>query len=130
MLKRGERPGSVKKELNSGLRNNGVSAKMSMLKKRSIFVVYELSRRRQFSLVDLHHLILDEADQVVYLIFEEIRKMKREALVNGTVKIGIIVGKGNHSRNGPILLPHFMNMLKRNGYKMFYDNAGKIDCWV
>lgn len=105
--------------------SQGLKNKIEDLKKRSIFAVYELSRRTGHREVDLHYLMIDEAEQALYAIFEDIEAQKGP----GTHVIEIIVGRGNHSQKGPILLPYFRRHLKELGYEIKV-NAGSITCII
>ena len=100
--------------------------KIEQLKMLSIFIVYELSRRKDFKIVDLHYLMIDEAEQVLFLIFDEIRNYKDSS----KFRITIVVGKGNHSANGPVLLPHFQRSLPKSGYKIINVEEGRIVCQI
>lgn len=96
----------------------------------SIFIVFELSRRCHFKFVDLHSLRLDEAEQVLYLIFAEIKTNQNNSETHGRVKVTVIVGKGNHSLNGPVLLPYFKKNLPFFGCKVLNVEEGRIICLV
>jgi len=60
--------------------------KIATLKEESIYIVYENSRRTDFTKLDLHGLYLDEAEDVVMLVIEKVRQK---------------IDSTRHLRNGP-----------------------------
>lgn len=52
-----------------------IDLKISMLKKRSIYCIYQISKLTGFRRVDLHGLTLDEAYDLMIVILDHIYKM-------------------------------------------------------
>jgi hypothetical protein len=51
-----------------------VESKISVMKKRSIFIAYKMAKDSKFERVDLHGLYLDEAQECVILVLDTIIK--------------------------------------------------------
>jgi hypothetical protein len=69
--------GSTSAAASSNLRlfRTDVDLKISMLKKRSIYCIYQISKLAGFRRVDLHGLTLDEAYDLMIVILDHIYKM-------------------------------------------------------
>lgn len=93
-----------------------------------MFVVFQNSKEANFLKVDLHHLHLDESEEVLFLIFEFIRNSLPGTYRSGVFQIEIVTGKGIHSKNGAVLLPYLMSSLKQQGHFICSSTEGRIIC--
>lgn len=100
------------------------------LKKKSVFIIFQNSREIGFRKVDLHHLHVDESEELLFVIFESIRNGYYCSNRQHVFQVEIITGKGKHSKNGAVLLPYLLQSLKEQGHKICSSAEGKILCNV
>ena len=116
--------------MNSQLKNQRLEREMHDYQKLRIFIVYEISRRKDFRIIDLHYLQLPEAEQVLFVVFDDIQTTQENDGGNSKHDIKVIVGRGNHSKHGPVLLPYFAKNLKKMGANSVVVKDGYIDCRI
>ena len=110
--------------------------KLNILKEESICIIYELSKRKGFTSIDLHGLFLDEAEEIVMIIIDTVkrilyRKGKNRSGKKNNFKVEIITGKGRNSKGKPILFPKIKGYLESEGYKVVPGhNNGKLDTFI
>jgi DNA-nicking Smr family endonuclease len=104
--------------------------KINNLKHLSMYIVYKRSKANNFKIVDLHYLYLDEAEEVLFIIFEEVRHNFIQTSKKGYFEIEIITGKGIHSKNGAVLFPKISASLRQQGHQIISSKEGKIRCNV
>ena len=124
-----EKLSSITKKDSGGLTlfKTDTDIKISLLRKQSVFIVYQISKQNGFSRVDLHGLSLQESQETVITILDQIMRH----LTSSNAKkfnIEIITGKGLHSQGEAVLHPRIKEFLISQGYqaKSSSDN-GKID---
>lgn len=124
-----EKMGGMAKKDTSGLSmfRNDTDLKISLLKKQSVFVVYEIARIYGFKRVDLHHLTLQEAQEVVITILDQV--MRRLTVDNQKrFSLEIITGKGLHSQGEAVLHPRIKQFLEEQGYQAkSSQDQGRLD---
>lgn len=69
--------GVANKQAVTGIRQfrSDIDLKISMLKKRSIFCIYQIASINKFTRVDLHGLTLEEAYDLVITILDQIYRI-------------------------------------------------------
>ena len=85
------------------------------------------SKETCFRKVDLHHLHLDEAEELLFVLFNYVRR----SLMNvnkQTFQMEIVTGKGLHSKNGAVLMPYLVQSLREQGHKVVSAKEGRILC--
>ena len=85
------------------------------------------SKETGFQKIDLHHLHLDEAEELLFVLFNFVRS----SLINvnkQTFEMEIVTGKGLHSQNGAVLMPYLVQTLKEQGHKVVSAKEGRIFC--
>lgn len=94
-----------------------------------MFIIFQNAKENDFRTVDLHHLYKDEAEELLFLIIECI---KNGHLANrkGAFELSIITGRGVHSKNGAVLMPHVVGFLKQQGYVLSLAKEGCVVCNV
>lgn len=106
---------------------NDTDLRISHLKKQSVFIVYQIAALYGFTKVDLHHLTLQEAQEVVITVLDQV--MRR--LTTGNMKrfsTEIITGKGLHSQGEAVLHPRIKQFLLDQGYQVKPSkDEGKLD---
>lgn len=109
---------------------NDTDLKISLLKKQSVFIVYQIASLYGFTKVDLHHLTLQEAQEVVITVLDQV--MRR--LTTGNLKrfqTEIITGKGLHSDGEAVLHPRIKAFLLDQGYQVKPSkDEGKLDVTI
>lgn len=95
-----------------------------------MFIVYQNSKERNFSSVDLHFLYKDEAEELLFLLFESVKNSYLANKGKSSFEIEIITGKGKHSRNGAVLMPHLLPILEEQGNKILHRAEGRIVCSI
>ena len=93
-----------------------------------MFVIFQNAREENFKKVDLHHLHVDESEELLFLIFNHIRNSYMANNRHTVFQIEIITGKGRHSKNGAVLMPYLTQSLKEQGHKILSAKDGKIVC--
>lgn len=121
----------LKKDASSlAMFRNDTDLKISLLKKQSVFVVYQVAALHGFAKVDLHHLTLQEAHEVVITVLDQL--MRR--LTRGNQKkfnVEVITGKGLHSQGEAVLHPRIKQFLLEQGYQVKSSkDEGKLDVVV
>jgi DNA-nicking Smr family endonuclease len=109
------------------LRKNA-ELKIEELKHMCMYIVYKRAKLTNFASVDLHYLYLDEAEEVLFIILEEIRHSFTQTSRKGHFSIEIITGKGLHSKNGAVLFPKIQASLRQQGHHIVSAKEGKIVC--
>ena len=109
-------PSQIKGDVR-GIGNLGPGDDITQLKKRSIFIAYELSRRTGFSEVDLHGFFLDEAQELVIIIIDQVLDSLYNQKGKSRAVLQIITGRGNHSQGSPVLHPKLKAFLLSEGYE-------------
>ena len=80
-----------------------------------------------FHKVDMHHLHLDEAEELLFILFNYLRSSPSRTNKQ-SIQIEIITGKGLHSKNGAVLMPYLSQSLREQGHKVISAKDGKIVC--
>ncbi len=111
----------------SMLRKNA-ERKIEDLKHLCMYIVYKRAKLTNLTSVDLHYLYLDEAEEVLFMIFEEVRHTFTQTSKKGYSTIEIITGKGLHSKNGAVLFPRIQASLRQQGHHVVSAKEGKIVC--
>lgn len=102
---------NLSSQLPSSLRTfkEDIDVFLSKYKKRSIYIVYLLTQHTGFTETDLHGLTLEEAEELLSLIFDN--------LPSTISKLKIVTGKGLHSQGGQaVLRPRIIELVKDLGY--------------
>lgn len=103
-----------------------VEKNIERLRYQSIYVVYEKSRQREFRVIDLHYLFLDEAEEAIYIVINAIKNAMVSITKKGYFKLEVIVGKGMHSKGMPVLFPNIKRWLENNEHRIIAAGEGKI----
>lgn len=80
-----------------GFRNE-VDTKITILKKRSIYIVFKRAKECNFKHVDLHGLYLDEAQECVILVLDSVLK----AMISQNTRKYISLTIGSHWKSSPV----------------------------
>ena len=125
-----EKMGINKKDSGLSMFRNDTDLKISLLKKQSVFIVYQMSRMYNFHKVDLHGLTLQESQEVVITVLDQImRQITSQNLKRFNVEI--ITGKGLHSQGEAILHPRIKEFLIDQGYAVKPSkDDGKLDVTI
>jgi DNA-nicking Smr family endonuclease len=96
------------------------------LSHQSIYIVFKKAQEEKFQKVDLHFLFLEEAEEVLYMIFECLQYQLHHGNVGGFFDIIIVTGKGKHSKGMPVLFPKIKEMMIREKHKILSAKDGRI----
>ena len=95
---------------------------INQLSHKSKYIVFKKSKDLKFKSVDLHYLFLEEAEEILYIIFECLQYQ----MGHGSFEIVIITGKGKHSRGLPVLFPKIKDLMRRENHKVVSAKNGRI----
>lgn len=104
--------------------------KISLLKKQSVFIVYQIAKLYNFERVDLHGLSLQESQEIVITILDQVMRYltssnKRKFCLE------IITGKGLHSQGDAILHPKIKEFLMNQGHQVKPSkDQGKLEVTI
>lgn len=127
-----EKIAGMSKKDTSGLTmfRNDTDIRISLLKKQSVYIVYQIASLYNFQKVDLHGLTLQESQEVVITILDQImRQITSRNLRKFNVEI--ITGKGLHSQGEAVLHPRIKQFLTEQGYLVKPSkDEGKLDVTI
>ncbi len=127
-----EKISGMSKKDTSGLTmfRNDTDLRISLLKKQSVYIVYQIASLYGFQKVDLHGLTLQESQEVVITILDQImRQITSRNLRKFNVEI--ITGKGLHSQGEAVLHPRIKQFLVEQGYLVKPSkDEGKLDVTI
>lgn len=104
--------------------------KISLLKKQSVFIVYQISKLYQFERVDLHGLSLQESQEVVITILDQIMRYLTSSNKHKFC-VEIITGKGLHSQGEAVLHPRIKEFLLDQGHQLKPSkDEGRLDVTI
>ena len=109
---------------------NDTDMRISLLKKQSVFIVYQIARMYNFQKVDLHGLTLQEAQEAIITVLDQIM---RQITSNNLRKfnVEVITGKGLHSQGEAVLHPRIKQFLAEQGYLVKSSkDEGKLDVTI
>ena len=101
--------------------------RISLLKKKSVFIIYQIAKMYNFELVDLHGLTLQESQELVITILDQVmRQITARNLKKFSMEI--VTGKGLHSQGEAVLHPRIKEFLLAQGYSVkSAKDEGKLD---
>jgi len=73
--------------------------------------------------LDLHTVHVREALQLVASVMKYFTELRTRENKMGRLEVGLLVGRGLHSENGPRLGPNLAAFIRRNGVSFFEDEA-------
>lgn len=117
-----------------------VDLKISMLKKKSIYIVYRKAQKEGFRRLDLHGLTLQESQELIITVLDHLlrdmtgRNLKKYFLDDTRFNLEIVTGKGRHSDGDPVLFPMVQRLLSEQsgqGYEAKPSkDLGKLDVTI
>ena len=99
---------------------------INKLSHESKYIIFKKSQEQKFQNVDLHFLFLEEAEEVLYMIFECLQYQLSHRNIGGFFDICIITGKGRHSKGDPVLFPKIKELMRREKHKIVSAKDGRI----
>lgn len=97
-------------------KNSQIKARYNYEAANIIIEANNRGRGRPWDQIDLHSLLRNEAEDYVKDILKQFRT---DPKISDHDYLTLIVGKGIHSRNGPVLKPAIQNLCKRLGYEFW-----------
>lgn len=112
------------------------------IKASKVMFLEDLRKRKNYRVIDLHGLFLEEAIEILVDQIHFLRSKMTQGLLfdcvtkeiqkNTYLKYDIITGKGNNSKNKtPVLLPSLKKFLEKKNYSFkAIDHEGKIELFL